>query len=329
MTARWLSRRFPALASLLLLAALATATPFSRAQDSRPIEWVVGMAPGGGTDIVARVLAEAMEKTLGQSIVVVNKPGAAHNIATDYVVRSKDYGHIMVTADYATLAANPFLYSKLTYDAERDLRPVGMLVRFPLIMVVRADSPIKTFQDFTAWAKAQSHGVSYGSPGTGTPHHLATELLRQRTGLNLVHVPYRGVAPAIQDVMAGQVPFMFVESGGGMPYITSGKLRPIAVASARRLDFLPDTPTLQEEGLRDFVAFAWQGLSVPTGTPPATIERLNKALVGALESPSVKARFQALGIEAMPTSPAEMARFSGAEKERWGKLIRELGLKID
>ncbi|OVZ65065.1 ABC transporter substrate-binding protein [Pigmentiphaga sp. NML030171] len=318
-----LSRAMAGLAALLLTA------PLAWAQDSRPIEWVVGMAPGGGTDTVARVLAEAMGRTLQQSIVVVNKPGAAHNIATDYVVRSKDYGHVMVTADYATLATNPFLYSKLTNDAERDLRPVGMLVRFPLILVVRADSPIKDFKGFMAWARTQQQGVSYGSPGPGTPHHLATELLRERTGLNLVHVPYRGAAPAIQDIMAGQIPFMFVESGSGIPYITGGKLRPLAVASARRIESLPDTPTLQEEGLKDFVAFAWQGLSVPTGTPQATIDRLNQALVGALQSAPVKARFEALGIEAMPTTPAEMASFSHAEKERWGKLIRQIGLKID
>ncbi len=184
--------------------------PAALAQDKRPLEWVVGMAAGGGTDIVARTVADQMSKTLNQTIVVVNKPGAAHNIAADYVARSSNPANLLLTGDYAVLATNPWLYSKLSYNADRDLSSVGMLVRFPLILVVSPTLPVKNYQEFIAWAQAQPGGVSYASPGAGTPHHLCMELLRQRTGLKMTHVPYRGVTPAIQDIMGGMVPFMFV-----------------------------------------------------------------------------------------------------------------------
>jgi len=320
-----LSRR----AVLCAAVALAGLPLASLAQDKRPLEWVVGMAAGGGTDVVARSVADEMGKSLNQPVVVVNKPGAAHNIAADYVARSSNPAHLLLTADYAVLATNPWLYSKLSYNADRDLSSVGMLVRFPLILVVSPKLPVKNFAEFVAWAKAQPGGVNYASPGAGTPHHLATELLRQRTGLQLTHVPYRGAAPAVQDIISGQVPFMLVESAGGMPHITGGNLRPIAVASATRMATLPEVPTLREQGVKDFEAFAWQGLSVHASTPPAEIQRLNKALRAALNSTPVKARFQALGVEAMPGTPEQMNTFAKAERARWGQLIKEIGLKLD
>lgn len=321
-----LSRR----AALCTAAAALSCLPFATmAQDKRPLEWVVGMSAGGGTDIVARTVADQMSKTLNQSIVVVNKPGAAHNIAADYVARSSTPANLLLTGDYAVLATNPWLYSKLSYNADRDLSSVGMLVRFPLILVVSPKLPVKNFTEFLAWAKAQPGGVNYASPGAGTPHHLAMELLRQNTGLNMTHVPYRGVTPAIQDIMGGQVPFMFVESAGGMPNIIGGNLRPIGVASAKRMATLPEVPTLMEQGLKNFEAFAWQGLSVHSSTPPGEIKRLSDALQAALNSTPVKARFQALGVEAMPGTPAQMNNFAKAERERWGKLIKDIGLKIE
>lgn len=299
------------------------------AQNKQPLEWVVGMSAGGGTDIVARTVADQMGKALNQTIVIVNKPGAAHNIAADYVARSSNPANLLLTGDYAVLATNPWLYSKLSYNADRDLSSVGMLVRFPLILVVSPQLPVKNFKEFLAWAKAQPDGVNYASPGAGTPHHLATELLRQRTGLNMTHAPYRGVAPAIQDIMGGRVPFMFVESAGGMPNIVGGNLRAIGVASAKRMSTLPEVPTLMEQGLNDFEAFAWQGLSVHSSTSPEEVKRLNGALQVALNSTPVKARFQALGVEAMPGTAEQMNVFAKAERARWGKLIKDIGLKLE
>lgn len=316
--------------ALCAAAIFAGSLPFAAAaQDKRPLEWVVGMAPGGGTDIVARTVADQMSKTLNQPIVVVNKPGAAHNIAADYVARSSNPGNLLLTGDFAVLATNPWLYSKLSYNADRDLASVGMLVRFPLILVVSPKLPVKNYKEFVAWAKAQQGGVNYASPGAGTPHHLAMELLRQKTGLNMTHVPYRGVTPAIQEIMSGQVPFMFVESAGGMPNITGGNLRAIGVASAKRMATLPEVPTLLEQGVKDFEAFAWQGLSVSSSMPPEEIKRLSTALQAALNATPVKARFQALGVEAMAGTPEQMNTFAKAERERWGKLIRDINLKIE
>ena len=172
-------------------------------------------------------------KNLARPIVITNKPGAATNIAADYAARSKDYGNIMLTADFATLAANPFLFSKLSYNAEKDLAPVGMLARFPLVLVVGPQVPVKNFKEFIAWAKSQPGGVNYASAGAGSPHHLATELLREKTGVAMTHVAYRGAAPAMQDILGGQVPFMMVDTASGNQFVLAGKVKAIGVASAK------------------------------------------------------------------------------------------------
>ena len=309
--------------------ALAATTHLAIAQDTKPVEWVVGYAAGGGSDSVARATAEAMSKSLARPVVINNKPGAATNIAADYVARSKDYGSVMLTADFATLAANPFLFSKLSYNAEKDLAPVGMLARFPLVMVVGPQVPAKNFKEFIAWAKAQPGGVNYASAGAGSPHHLATELLREKTGITMTHVAYRGAAPAMQDILGGQVPFMMVDTASGNQFVLAGKVKAIGVASAKRIATLPEVPTLAEQGLSDFEAYAWQGLAVPSGTPADTVAKLNKSLVDALNSTAVQARFQALGVEGLPGTPNDMARYVKDERERWGRLIKANGIRID
>jgi len=309
--------------------ALAASTHLAVAQDTKPIEWVVGYAAGGGSDSVARATAEAMSKSLARPVVINNKPGAATNIAADYVARSKDYGSVMLTADFATLAANPFLFSKLSYNAEKDLAPVGMLARFPLVLVVGPQVPATNFKEFIAWAKAQTGGVNYASAGAGSPHHLATELLREKTGIAMTHVAYRGAAPAMQDILGGQVPFMMVDTASGNQFVLAGKVKAIGVASAKRIATLPDVPTLAEQGLSDFEAYAWQGLAVPSGTPSDTVAKLNKALVDALNSTTVRARFQALGVEGLPGTPNDMAKYVKDERERWGRLIKATGIRID
>jgi len=314
------------------LALLGTALTFSfaaQAQDSRTLEWVVGYAAGGGSDMVARTVAEQMARTLGQPLVINNKPGAATNIAADYVAKSKDPAHTLLTADFATLAANPSLFSKLPYDAEKDFAPVGLLARFPLILVVAPNVPANTYKEFVAWAKASAAPVPYASAGAGSPHHLATELLRERTGLKFSHVPYRGAAPAVQDLMGGQVPFALMDSASVQQHIASGKLKALGVASPQRLKTMSEIPTLAEQGLAGFEAYAWQGLVVPASTPPEQVAKLNKALVAALDSTPVKARFQTLSLEALPGTPQQMASYAKAERERWGKLIRDNGIKLD
>lgn len=322
-----MNRRF--LVTHLLAAALLPATALAQSSSAKPIEWVVGYAAGGGSDAVARATAEAMAKTLGAPIVINNKPGAATNIAAEYAVRSRDVEHTLFTADFATLAANPFLFSKLSYDAQKDLKPVGLLARFPLVLVVGPQVPASNWREFQAWLKSQSGSVSYASAGVGSPHHLAGELLAETAGLKLTHVAYRGAAPAVQDLLGGSVPFMLVDTASGNPFVQAGKLKAIGVASAARIESLPQVPTLAEQGLTGFEAYAWQGLTVPAGTPDATVARYSRALQEALASPTVRERYKALGVEGLPGTPAQMASYVSAERERWGRLIKAANIKID
>jgi tripartite-type tricarboxylate transporter receptor subunit TctC len=322
------TRRSFARAALALLP-LATLPFAAAADDLKPLEWVVGYAAGGGSDVVARTVADQMGRTLGRAIIVNNKPGAATNIAADYVARSRDYGNMAFTADFATLAANPFLFGKLTYDAQKDFVPVGMLARFPLLLVVAPNVPVNNFKEFVAYVQKTPSGLTYASAGAGSPHHLTGELLRERTKLKLTHVPYRGAAPAVQDLVGGQVPFGIIDTASVQQYITSGKLKAIGVASPQRLKAFPEIPTLAEQGLKGFEAYAWQGLVVPAGTSPEAVARLSKSLQAALDSTPVKARFQTLALEAMPGSPEQMLTYVRGERERWGKLIRDNNLKLD
>ncbi|MEO6322281.1 MAG: tripartite tricarboxylate transporter substrate binding protein [Polaromonas sp.] len=317
------------LRQLLALLAFAASAVSAQTYPTRLIEWVVPYPAGGGSDVVARSLTETMGAALGQPLVINNKPGAATNIGADYVARAKPDGYTLLTGDTATLAANPALYSKLSYSAEKDFTPIGLLARFPMILVVNPAIPVKNLSEFLAWAKTQKTGVSFATPGAGSPHHLATELFRNQTGLNLVHVPYRGAAPAVQDVAGGQLPFMFVDTASGMGFINAGRLRAIGIASAQRVKNFESIATLNEQGLKGFEAYAWQGLVAPAGTPPDVISKLNKTLVDALNSTSVKARFQVLGLEPTPGTPAQMASYARAEREKWAQVIRTSGIKLD
>jgi tripartite-type tricarboxylate transporter receptor subunit TctC len=310
---------------LTMLASPITAAAFPE----KTIEWVVPYPAGGGSDAVARILSMPMASILGQPIVINNKPGAATNIGAEYVAHAKSDGYVMLTGDTATLAANPALYTKLGYDAKKDFAPVGLIARFPLILVVNSSVPAKNLAEFVAWAKNQAGGVHYATPGAGSPHHLATELFQQVTGLKLVHVPYRGAAPAVQDVIGTQVPFMFVDTAAGYQHILSGKLIPIGLASLQRSPSFNSLPTLAEQGLNGFEAYAWQGLVVPAATPPDAVAALSKALLAALGMAEVKARFQVLGLEAIPSSPREMRAYADGETSKWAKVIRRNNIRVD
>ncbi|HSW17734.1 MAG TPA: tripartite tricarboxylate transporter substrate binding protein [Ramlibacter sp.] len=313
------------------LALVATATlAGAQTYPAKPVEWVVPYPAGGGTDIVARTLGQTMGELLGQPFIINNKPGAATNIGAEYTARAKPDGYTLMSADTATLAANPFIYSKLGYNVEKDFAPVGLTVRFPMILVVNPSVPAKNLAEFLAWAKKQNEkGVTYATPGSGSPHHLATELFREQAKLTLVHVPYRGAAPAVQDVVGGQVPFMFVDTASGNQFIASGKLRAIGVASAKRVVNFETIPTLAEQGLKGFEAYAWQGLVMPAGTPPEIVGKLNETLRKAMDSTPVKARLQTLGLEATFSTPAAMATYATAERAKWGRVIKASGIKAD
>ena len=312
------------------LAALAISAPMlAFAFPTGPVEWVVPYAAGGGSDVVARVIASEMTKTLGQPIIINNKPGAGTNIGAAYAAKAKADGQLVLTADTATLSTNQFLYTKPGYNAEQDFAPVGLIARFPMILVVNPQVPAKNLQEFLAWARAQGSPAAYASPGAGSPHHLATELFADGAKLSLLHAPYKGAAPAVQDVIGGQVPFMFVDTAAGGSHIRAGKLRAIGVASLKRVPGFDSIPTLTEQGMAGFEAYAWQGMVAPARTPAAAIDTLNKALNKAIGTEAVKERFQALGLEAIPGSPAEMAAYAKAEREKWGKLIKAKAISLD
>ena len=318
-----------------LKAALAIGAPpllgmgTAHAQTGKPVEWVVGFAAGGGSDAVARTVGESFGKALGRTVVVMNKPGAGTNIAAEYAARTRELGSLVFTADFATLAANPHLFRKLAYNAEKDFVPIGLLARFPLFLVVGNQLPVHNLQEFTQWVKAQPGPVSYGSPGLGTPHHLATELLAQRLGVKMSHVPYRGAGPALIDVIGGQIPFMLADSAAAAQHIAAGKLRVIGVASAARLKRPPGVPTLAAQGVKDFEAHAWQGLVAPAGTDDATVQAWSVALQQALRSPAVLARFEALSLEPLPGTPAQMRDYWRSESRRWGQVIESAGIRLD
>lgn len=295
----------------------------------KPVEWVVGFAAGGGSDAVARSVAEAWAKHIHRNIVVINKPGAGTNIAAEYTARSRDHGNIVFTAGLPTLAANPHLFAKLGYNAEQDFVPISLLARLPLILVVNNKLPVHNLQEFKAWAKVNPDQLSYGTPGLGTPHHLATELLAQQMDLKMSHVPYRGAGPAILDIIGGQIPFMLVDSAAGMPHIVAGKMRAIGVAGTLRLKGLAQVPTLIEQGVTGFEVYAWQGVVAPKGTDDATIQLWSRTLQETLKTPAVQARFEALALEPLPSTPEQMREFWLAEKQRWGQVIKTAGIKLD
>ncbi|MDP9931516.1 tripartite-type tricarboxylate transporter receptor subunit TctC [Variovorax paradoxus] len=318
------------LATLASSAAVA-ATPFARAQDypSQIIKWVVPYPAGGGTDVIARTLAEAMRQTLGQQIVVDNRPGASTNIGADLVAKSKPDGYTVLSADNAVLAFNEHLFSKLPFNPEKDFTYIGAIGKFPLALVVHPDFPAKNFKEFLAYVKANPGKVNYASPGNGSPHHLAMEMFKVRTGTFITHIPYRGAAPAMADVMGGQVPCMFLDLASGLSIMQANKVRVLAIGSGARSKLLPNVPTLAEVGVPNSEVFAFQGVLGPAGLPPAVVAKLNGDLNRAFSAPAVQKRFDDFGMEAMPGTPAQFAALSRAESQRWGPIIKQAGVKLD
>ena len=319
------------LATLASGAALA-ASPFARAQANYPdqiIKWVVPYPAGGGTDVIARSLAEAMRQTLGQQIVIDNRPGASTNIGADLVAKAKPDGYTVMSADNAVLAFNEHLFGKLPFNPERDFSYIGAIGKFPLALVVNPDFPAKDFKEFLAYVKANPGKVNYASPGNGSPHHLSMEMFKNRTGTFITHIPYRGAAPAMADVMGGQVPCMFLDLASGLPIMQGKKVRVLAIGSGARNKLLPDVPTLAEVGVRDAEVFAFQGVLGPAGLPANVVSRLNGDLNKAMSTPAVLKRFADFGMEAMPGTPQQFQQLARAESKRWGPVIKAAGIKLD
>jgi tripartite-type tricarboxylate transporter receptor subunit TctC len=315
----------------LHLAAGATALPavsrIARAQTypTRPVRIVAPTAPGGAPDILARLIGPWLSGRLGQQFVVENRPGGGSNIGTEAVVRAPPDGYTLLLVS-TTNAINATLYEKLNYNFIRDIMPVAGIIRFPLVMVVNPSVPAKTVPEFTAYAKAKPGKINLGSPGIGTPPHVAGELFKMMAGVDLVHVPYRGGGPVMTDLLGGQVQVLFGSTSLTIEQIRAGKLRPLAVTTATRWEGLPDIPTVNDF-VSGYEASAVFGLGAPKNTPAEIIDTLNKEINAALADPKMKARLADLGGTVLAGSPADFGKLIAEETEKWGKVVKFSGAK--
>lgn len=317
-----------ALVALGLVATLSPLQTFAQAWPSKPVRWVVAYPAGGGSDFLARQLSPQLAKQLGQSIVIDNRPGAAGIIGTDNAAKSPPDGYTIVTGDNGAMVFHEAMYKKIPYSPS-DLAPVGFMARFPLILAVNPNAGFASGRQLLDDIKKNPGKFSYASPGIGSPHHLAMELLKDRTQSFVVHVPYRGTAMAVQDVIAGQVPMMVLDTAAGLPQIRSGKVKALAVMSKKRIPSLPDVPTLDELGVKDFEVTAWQGLFVPKGTPADIVARLSTEMNKAIATPEVKAKLEDFGLEVTPSDGPALAAFIQKETAFWHALIKERKLSAE
>ncbi|MFC3127149.1 Bug family tripartite tricarboxylate transporter substrate binding protein [Pseudoroseomonas globiformis] len=322
-----LSRRTLALAGFhaaLLPAAARAAWP------EAPLKWIVAYAAGGGSDTLARLLAARMGEGLGRPVVIDNRPGAATNIGAEAAARSAPDGYTMLTADNGTLVFNPALFRSLPYDPDRDFRPVGGIARFHLVLAVKKESALRDFAALLAQGKEKPGSIDYASPGIGSPHHLAMERLARSTGARFSHVPYRGAAPALNDLLAGVVEAAVTDTVAGGEALRSGMVRPLAVFSASRQPGFPQLPTVAEgAGLDGFEAYAWQSLMLPRATPDPVATRLAAALSAALADEGTQRKFREIGVEPLPASPEQVRAMLAADRAIWVPLIRDLGITLD
>jgi tripartite-type tricarboxylate transporter receptor subunit TctC len=294
----------------------------------RPVRWVVGYPPGGGSDLMARLLAQAVAAKLGQPVAVENRPGAGAVVASELVALAPADGHMLLTGDNGSLVFNPFLYLRLPYDPVRAFRPVGGLARFPLLVLVPAGSPVRDLPGLAARAKEQG-ALSYGSSGTGSPQHLAAARLLRQAGIEGTHIPHRGGAAVLNDLIAGRVELALLDSAAALAQVREGRIRPIAAAGAERLPALPEVPTAAEQGLQGYAAQAWQGLVVHAATSDAVVARLAAVLQAALAEEAVTRRLADGGVEPWPIGPEAFGALLEQERAVWGPLIRGLGLQLD
>ena len=308
-------------------AALPAASRIARTQayPSRPARIVVPFAAGGATDIIARLIGQWLSERLGQQFVIENRPGAGSNIGTEVVVNAPPDGYTLLLVGAST-AINATLYEKLSFNFLRDIAPVSGIISIPFIMAVNPSFPGRTVSEFIAYARANPGKVNMASGGNGTAGHLSGELFKMMAGINMVHVPYRGEAPALTDMLGGQVQAMFGTMPASIEYVRAGKLRPLAVTSARRSELLPDLPTVGNF-VPGYETSAWQGIGAPKNTPAEIINKLNKEINAGLADPKIKTRIADMGGTVLPGSPADFGKLVADETEKWGKVIRAANIK--
>jgi tripartite-type tricarboxylate transporter receptor subunit TctC len=324
------TRRCAALSLAATLAILAPhAAAAADAYPAKPLRFVVAFPPGGGTDIIARSIAQKLAERIAQQVVVDNRPGAGGNIGTDMVAKSAPDGYTLLMGSAGPLAINASLFGKMPFDPIKDLAPVTLAASTPNVLVVHPALRAATLKELIALAKARPGEINFASSGHGTPAHLAGELFNLMAGVKMVHVPYKGAAPALADLLGGQVQIMFSTMPPALPHVRDGKLRALAVTSAKRSPAAPELPTVDETALPGFEANTWHGVVVPAGTPGAIVARLNREIVAILHLPDVVERFSSQGAEALGSTPEEFAAYIKSETLKWAKVVRDSGAKAE
>jgi tripartite-type tricarboxylate transporter receptor subunit TctC len=315
-------------AATLVLCTLPRAAQAQAAYPDKPIRFVVPYPPGGGTDVIARIVQEKFGQALGQPIVIENRGGAAGSLGTDVVAKAAPDGYtVLFTLSSHTI--NPAIYPKLPFDTVKDFAPVGTVASLPQILVANLQFPANTVAELTALAKAKPGTLSFASVGNGSPGHLAGELYKLRTGTQLVHVPYRGGGPAVTDVMGGQVPLLWVSIPAAAQFVKTGKLKALAVSTAKRSAAFPDVPTMQEAGVADFEVDSWYAMFVPAKTPKAIVDKLNHALNAVVHQADIKDKLLAQGSEGVGGTPEALGKVVGNELVRWARLAKDAGIKLE
>ncbi|MGI8423929.1 MAG: Bug family tripartite tricarboxylate transporter substrate binding protein [Chloroflexota bacterium] len=314
---------------LATLAAVLFTAAASAQYPDKPIRLVVPFAPGGVTDTSGRVVAEALAKRLGQPIVVENKAGASGNIGTQGVVNAPPDGYTLVLGFDGTLVINPHVFANFPFDVVRDLEPIGKIGDATLIIVAHPSFPAKTLPELIAYSKKQAGGLSYGTSGVGGTPHIAGELLRQRTGANLTHIPYKGGGQAMTDALGGNIPLVYTAVAGAISHVKAGRLVPIAVSSAKRAPSLPDVPTFMEAGVPDFDATSWVAVLGPARMPKPVVDRLNRELNAVLTDPAIVEKLATLGIVATPGPPQQLADQIKADLAKYEQVVKAAGIKAE
>jgi len=314
------------LLAILLLAA--SAAPGAQEYPVRTVRIVVPFAPGGGTDLIARVLSQHLSQRLGQSFVVENRPAGSGIVGADHVAKSAPDGYTLLFA-FSSLSSSAKLFSKLPYDPVRDFAPVALATTSPLLVVVPASLPAKDLREFIAHARAMPGKLNYGSSGPGSSPHLATELFMSLTGVQMAHISYKGIGPAITALLANEVQFSLVPIAVGMPHVKAGKLRALGTCGPQRSAATPDVPTVNEAGLPGFEVIAWWGMLAPAQTPPAVVGRLNREVRAILDLPEVRRSMIDQGMDPAAGEPGEFAALIKADMEKWGDIGKRLGVKLD
>lgn len=319
--------------TFLQLAASSAALPavgqkaWAQAWPARPVRVIVPVAPGGANDVTARLIGQWLSEHLGQQFVIENRPGAGTNLGTEAAIRSAPDGYTLLIAG-SNAAINATLFQNLNFNFIRDTAPIGSIVRVPQLMQVTPSLPVKSVPEFIAYAKANPGKIAMGSGGNGSPAHVVGEYFKLMTGTDLTHVPYRGAAPAVTDLIGGQIQVAFTELATSLGHVKSGSLRALAVTTAARTEALPDVPTLSEF-IPGFEASQWVGLVAPKDTPPAIIEKLNREINAGLADPKLKARFADIGGMVLPGSPDDFGKLIRDDTEKWGKVIRSAKIKVE